>query len=468
MPGATGLASRRLSEPVSERAAPDPLTAELAQLVELDTSGSAVRAAATRCLLDYVGCALAGAATPVVRRLLAAVGGGSADGPCAVIGHAARLAPHDAALVNGTAAHALDFDDENAALCGHPGAVIISTVLALGPRAKATGADLLSAIAVGYEAAQLLGARMNPEHYLAGWHATATLGGMAGAVAGARTLGLSVEETARAISLAASNASGVRAVFGTEAKAVQAGRAASSAVLSVLLAQGGVDIPTDTLESPRGYLRAASGPVEPPPPLQAGRPAICDTAFKYHATCGGAHTLIEGIASIMREHALDPADIQTIDVGVNELSLAAAAIETPATALEAQFCLAHIAAVAVHAYPVLPETLESSLTSSVILETRRKVVIREAPELRGDPIMPAIVTITARGQQLQRVVKATRGGPDDPLDDAALTGKFVALVAPLVGSAETEHLAQAVWRAGDASSVSTLLHTLTQETDLAR
>ena len=184
---------------------------------------AAARAAARDAVQDTVGVALAGAGEPaarIVQRVARADGG---PGACSVLGTDMTAGPTCAALANGTAAHALDFDDMCWVSLAHPSAPLVAAGLAAGEAAGASGRTLLDAYVVGFEVECALGVVMNPAHYEQGWHCTSTIGAIGAAAAAARVMGLDAGTTGRALSIAASEACGLKENFGDDGQAA-AGR----------------------------------------------------------------------------------------------------------------------------------------------------------------------------------------------------------------------------------------------------
>src|SRR5262245_7697231 len=209
--------------------------------------------AARRAILDCLGVMLAGSAEPsarIVQSIAAAEGGAPL---CTVIGTGRRSGAVWASLCNGTAAHALDFDDTNFVLLGHPSAPVLAASLAAAELALADGQALLHAFLLGFEVETTLAAVINPAHYERGWHATATLGTLGAAAAAARLLGLDTAQIAAALAVAASQSSGLKENFGTMTKPFHAGHAARSGVLSALLAREGWTASPTALEGPQGF-----------------------------------------------------------------------------------------------------------------------------------------------------------------------------------------------------------------------
>src|SRR5262249_45670902 len=201
------------------------------------------REAGRQCLLDFLGCALAGAAEPSVEILVATVVRSEGSREAALIGRRERASRLTAALVNGTAGHALDFDDTHTAMNGHPSVPVLPALLALADTEDADGRRFLTALVAGIELECRLGALLGGRHYEIGFHSTGTVGTFGAAAACAHLLGLDEAGWLRAIGIAGSEAAGLKAAFGTMAKPLHAGRAASAGGPAPVLPPGGVPPP---------------------------------------------------------------------------------------------------------------------------------------------------------------------------------------------------------------------------------
>jgi 2-methylcitrate dehydratase PrpD len=388
-----------------------------------------------------------------VRDALELVGEGAS---CTIVGQSRRSSPYGAALANGAASHVLDFDDVNVAMIGHPAVVVIPAALALAEHEHTDGRALLAGVVAGYQVASDLGRAVNPSHYERGWHATATLGCIAAAAAAARVAGLGEEQTARALSLGATQAGGVQAMFGSHGKGFHAGRAAGAGMLAAGLARAGADVPSDVLEAQAGYFAvAADASRSPEQPFRTDPPAILATAFKGHAACGGTHCLIDAVAAIIREQQLDPASIQSIHARVHQLAIRAAGLDAPTTGLEAKFSLRHLAALAAYHYPLLPDVFEGDrFTSERVVALRDRVTLEIDESMAYEEAMPADVTIvTTDSRTFRRRVDVPRGRPGNPMTDEELGRKFSALAAPILGSAGAQRALEILWRLAEAPDV---------------
>src|SRR5262245_47151254 len=280
------------------------------------------------CLLDWCGCALAGSGEPLAQLLRDELGG---DGPATVLGSGRTATARDAALANGAAGHALDFDDTHTRMPGHPTAPVLPAALAVSEEIDAGGERLLTALVVGIEVECRVGALLAPGHYGAGWHATGTVGTIGAAAAVAHLLGLDAERTAHALALAATQAAGLKASFGTMAKPLHAGKAATDGLLAARLAARGFTGNPAVLEAPQG-LAAAAGRVTPDPERLdrlEGRWAIRDTLFKYHAACYLTHASIN--ATLALAGKVDLGEIDRVEVHVAPELLEVCNIAEPVT-----------------------------------------------------------------------------------------------------------------------------------------
>src|SRR5882757_6226154 len=236
---------------ISDPAIATKLTRTLAaqaSTVTYDALPEPVRALTRQCVLDYYGVALAGADDPLVTILLdeLAEAGGAAQ--AGVVGHKLRLPALSAALINGAIGHALDYDDVNLAMPGHPSVAILPGLLSLAEERQSSGREIIAAFVAGYETACRIGMALRPGHYNLGFHATGTVGVFGAAAACARLLGLDAATTAQALGIAGTQAAGLKSQFGTMSKPFHAGKASQSGLLAARLAARGFSSRTDLVE----------------------------------------------------------------------------------------------------------------------------------------------------------------------------------------------------------------------------
>jgi len=218
-----------------------------------------VVAQSKRCLLDWVGVTLGGMAHPAIKILKDAAVEFGGNPHATILGTSIRTSMYQAAFVNGTASHVLDFDDTHLGALMHPSVTVIPAALSFGESRRVNGREFLSAYLAGFEVETRISMAMGASHYDAGWHATASMGRFGAAAAVARLAGLRREQAAMALGLAGTQASGLRKVFGTMSKPFHAGKAAADGLLSAILAGKGFTCSSDILTGDKGLGRIFSG-----------------------------------------------------------------------------------------------------------------------------------------------------------------------------------------------------------------
>ena len=298
------------------------------------------------CMLDWFGLAIGGADEPATRLTRTVAIAEGAAPVASVVGAGRAFSARQAALVNGVAGHALDYDDVNLAMHVHPTAVILPGLLALAEAERLSGRAVIEAFVVGYEAAGMIGTLISASHYARGFHATGTIGAFGAAAACAHLLDLDNEATARAYGLAGSQAAGLKAQFGTMTKPLHAGRAAEAGVMAALWARAGMSARPDILEHPRGFAATQSDGLRPEG-LRWDGYALDKNLFKHHAACFGTHGTLEAVGALRRQ-GLTPEAVRTIRLKVDAGADAMCNIAEPKSGLEAKFSLRFNAALALH------------------------------------------------------------------------------------------------------------------------
>jgi 2-methylcitrate dehydratase PrpD len=416
------------------------------------------RAVARQCLVDYLGVAIAGAGEPLARMLRDEMAGAGGVGQASVIGHGARLPVLSAALVNGAAAHALDYDDVNVAMPGHPSVAILPGLLALAELQKASGCELITAFVAGYETACRIGAALLPGHYNLGFHATGTVGTFGAAAACARLLGLPAAATAAALGIAGTQAAGLKSQFGTMCKPFHAGKAAQSGLLAARLAARGYTSRTDILECEQGFAATHSPDFAPEAALAApaSRFYILANLFKYHAACYFTHAPIECARALRRAHALVPEAIGRVTLRIDASTDRVCNIPDPIDGLQSKFSLRQTVAMALGGIDTasLGAYDERNAQDPVLVRLRRRLVLdfRE-----GWPQTLAEMEIElADGRRV--ATRHDAGIPAGDIDEQGrrLAAKFDTLVAPLLGAPRTRELREAVFAVDDISDIGRL------------
>ena len=352
---------------------------------------------------------------------------------------AKRAPAHYAALINATAAHALDYDD--VALAGHPSTVLVPALLAEGEAVGASGAGLLRAYLVGYEVwAEPIG-RDADSHHIKGWHPTAVFGPVAAAAAIACLRRLPTETCGNAIALSASMAGGLVANFGTMTKPFHAGRAASAAIEAVRLAMGGLTASPDAIEHHAGFLKAISpkGNVDLDRPADGlgHSPRILESGLsvKKYPICYATHRVIDAVIDLASKENLRPDDVESVHatIGVGQASMLRN--HAPVTALEAKFSLEFALASALVARAVgLAQLTDEFVNRREVREAMKKVEISTVATTC--PIEPAFafsdrVRILLRDGRVvdSGEIRFARGNMKLPLREKELKAKFFDCVA---------------------------------------
>jgi 2-methylcitrate dehydratase PrpD len=292
-------------------------------------------------IADTVGTLLAGRHEQAVEVLMRA-SRPFAPGRARLLLSAETASPGDAALVNGTAAHVLDFDD--VALHAHPSTVLVPAILALGEELGASGADAVLAYVVGYEVWADLAHREAGLHHEKGWHPTGVIGAVAAAAACARLLGAAPEAFANALCTAASMSAGLTVNFGSMTKSLHAGRAAQSGIAAARLGLAGFTARPDALEHARGLLSALSptGAPDLASPSQVGtRWCLLEDGLniKRYPTCYCTHRSIDAMLQLRDEGKAAAGDIEAIEVLISEEHNRVLLNHRPTTSLQAKFSL---------------------------------------------------------------------------------------------------------------------------------
>ncbi len=434
--------------------------AEQAMALRLEDIPAGIRGWARQCVLDYLGGTIAGSSDELVEILLAEMWEQGGKPNCTVIGHEELLPAASAAIVNGAAAHALDFDDVNLALPGHPSVAILPALLALAEDRNATGAEVLTAFVAGYELQCRVGRVLAPGHYdVLGFHATATIGSFGSAAACAHLMGLDAEQFARALGIAGTQAAGLKSQFGTMCKPLHAGKASYHGLIAAKLASRGFTSRTDILECGQGFGRTHSPDFNPErafdePP---GGWWIANNLFKYHAACYMTHAAIECARKLRDQHGVAADQVERIDVRLDESCDRICNIPAPVTGLEAKFSLRLTTAMGLAGVDTsrLATYSEEVAADPVLIGLRDKVSL----DFRtGIPSTYTEIDLVMRdGSKL-----STRHDAGIPATDVAeqgrrLEAKFTALVEPVLGAEKAARLIGDIARLEHLSEIHSML-----------
>lgn len=356
-------------------------------------------------LADTLGVAIAGAGADSIR-IVRDTTMGSANGLSTVLGSAERRGALDAGLLNAMAAHALDYDDGNIVLIGHPSTVLVPAILALGEETDASSEDLAVAYAAGFEVLVRLARGVNPAHYARGWHPTSTLGVFGAAAAAARLLCLDADRTAVALGVAASHAAGIKANFGTMTKALHIGQAVRNGLLAARLAAGGFTANPAALEAPQGFLAVYDGVdaddlaavLADPETLEINRGL---NPIKNYSCCHSTHGSIEAARQIRAEHGLAPDEVASVDIVVDALRMPHTDRPRFPDALGGKFSLQYVVSRALVDGTVRLEHFDGTAhLDPVVQDLMAKTTVTAAPGVPTNSFAGQVTVTTTTGRTL--------------------------------------------------------------------
>ena len=388
---------------------------------------------AKRAVLNWVGCAIGASRHETVNRALAALAPFVGPAQASVLGRHEKVDILHAALFNGMTSHTFDFDDTHLRTVIHPTGPVASAILALSEYMPVTGSEFLHALVLGVEVECRIGNAVYPSHYDIGWHITGTTGVFGAAAAAGKLLGLSEPRLVWALGIAATQAAGLREMFGSMCKPLHPGMAAKNGLYAALLAQQDFTSTTAGIEGKRGFANVLA--TERDYEAITGRLGetweLAENTYKPFACGIVIHPVIDGCIQLRNEHHVQAEDIERIDVSVHPLVLELTGKTRPAVGLEGKFSVFHCAAAA-----VIDGAVGEAQFSDERVVDPRVTALRDRVRAAVDPAMhedAADVRITLRdGKVLSKRVDHAIGSLDRPMSDADLEAKFRGLCAPVL------------------------------------
>ena len=420
-------------------------------------------------VLDTVGVTLAGCNEDTARLAARALGAGA--GPSHVLGTDRRVSALDAAVINGAASHALDFDDCNNTFGGHPSAPVLSALFGLAYEVGASGREFIAAYVAGFECETKIALGVNFHHYMKGWHPTATLGVFGSAAACSHLLKLDAAQTAVALAAAASFSSGLKANFGTMMKPLHVGHCARNGLFAALLAREGYTANAKTaFEHKQGFLDVFNGPGTYDAakivsawgkPWDIIEPGI---AIKQYPCCGSTHPAIDAMLNIVREHDLKPADVERIESWTHTRRLEHTNRPNPQSELDAKFSVQYCLARAVIDRKVAIDQFEGDAYKDAPtreMTARVHAAAYTTAQFPADNHFGAEVKVTLKnGKVLSHKVNQPYGRTSkNPLTREQLKDKFVNCAVRVLPGERVEQLYNAIdglEKADDAREVAAL------------
>ncbi len=410
--------------------------ADFALSLKLDSIDEPTRVLACQAILDVLACAIAGREERVTRVVRGMVLDQGSTGMGTLWGSGERVSPGSAALVNGTAAHALDFDDVSWAMQGHPSVPLVPAAIAVAECRKASGADLLAAYVAGFEVQCRLGQALTRSHYEKGWHPTATLGVIGATTAVGRLLGLDPEQLRAAYGIACSRASGSRMAFGTDTKPLHAGLAARAGLEAAEFARRGLTAVDDGFEADMGLADLYGGDRTLELPT-LGRPyALLDPGLelKPYPACRFTHRTIDAVLAL-RERNPDEI-VASIECRIDPFARKILIHPRPTSGLEAKFSLPYCTALAwLDGWPELRSFSDERSQGDDVQDLLARVTVNDS--LDGED---SVEIIFESGRRDQESVEHARGSPQRPLDEEERLRKVRSCTSLTLGGERTELL----------------------------
>lgn len=455
----TATPQKRKSSDAAEPVLVTRALAEKASSLRYDDLTPEARTVVGHCLMDFFGVTLAGCHEPLANILAEQIAEDGGTPQATVIGRNMRANIEQASLLNGAMSHALDFDDVNFAMNGHPTVPIAPAVLALAEQKGLDGKRLVEAFAAGFETECRIGRLVGQTHYQRGWHATATLGTMGAAAAVSNMLRLDADKTAHALGIAATQAAGLKSVFGTMCKPLHPGRAAAIGLQAARLASRGFTSNPAILDVEQGFAATQSESANPAAALvdPPGGFYLLQTLFKYHAACYLTHSSIEASNMLRREFALQANAIRKVTLSVDEGHLRVCNIERPATGLEVKFSLR-----ATNALALLGENTASDATYSDATARRGEVVdltrkVEVATWRKKSHTLSEVAVHLDDGRVLRKEFDVGIPMTDLAAQGQSLTQKFMGLAEPAIGAARAKQVVDATGKLGELANVADLM-----------
>lgn len=404
---------------------------------------------AWRHILDTWAVAIAGSATPVLKRFRTTLPM-MADGSRA-FGSGAGYAPKDAATINAMAGHVHDYDDDDPNLCvGHASITVVAALSAAAEHMGVNARDFLAAYLVGVETTMHVGRMVNPSHYNRGWHCTSTLGVIGAAAAVGVLRRSTMQEMVAGLRLAATMSLGLKANFGTDAKPLQVGLAAGNGIWAADLASAGMSVGEHSLFGRKGMVELNSdGNADTSAWDRFGDPwgiAHPGMNIKLYPCCSSTHTAVDGIRAAMKDGALAAAQVERIDVWIGEDVPGILIHDIPANGMQAKFSMRYCAAAAaVHGALTLAHFTDEAVRQDGVIAMMKRTHIHVDPSLpreeTGVTHQSRVAITGINGIRVEKEVAQPYGSASQPISHADLQSKFMSCVHPVMGEAR----AVALW-----------------------
>ena len=417
-----------------------------------------VRHEARRAIVNYMGCAVGGSAHPAVDIAIRTLAPFSGKPIAGILGRAERLDPLHASLMNGLSSHVYDYDDTTPKNYSHPTSPVASALFAYASANPVSGRDFMLAFILGFEAESRVANAVYPAHHDVGWHITGTSGVFGAATAIGRLLGLSVQQMVWAIGLAATQAAGLREMFGSMAKAFHPGRSAQNGYVSALLAKEGFTAGEHGIEGPRGFaaVQAAAYDLSKITARLGVDFDLRENTYKPFP-CGIVnHPTIDGCIQLHDEHPVAPEAIKAVRLRVAPLVMDLCNQQNITRGLQGKFSVYHGAALGlVRGKAGIQEYTDEAVNDPPIKRVRERVTAVGDPSVTED--QARIEVELDDGRTLAKFVAQSLGNLGRPLSDRQLDAKFRDQAVLALPAADVEPLIGLCWRIDELDDVNELV-----------
>lgn len=403
--------------------------------------------------MDWLAVTMGGMDDPLVLKLIAYEDEMGGKPQATILGHNMKKNVSQAAFINGTSSHVLDYDDTLVSFFGHPSVTLFPSLLSLSEWKEKSGLDFLTAYLVGLQTGGTIGVCAGLDHYMAGWHATSTLGHLAAAAGCAKLLNLDQEKTTFAIGIGATQSSGLKRVFGTMCKPFHAGRASQAGLMAALLAQNEFTSAEDILEGPQGFFEVLKGSVNEDVLALLGLGwDVVNISQKYHASCHATHSPLEAATEVVNKKNISLNQIKTIKVYSSKLALNAAGKMEPATGLEGKFSIPYCVANAL----LREETGTQAFTDEKVNDPEIKTLMKKI-EVVLDPEKTALESFvqieTTEGKKHDGFSDILQQIPPLEIKKDRVKKKFLDLCSSILKKEKTEQAIEQIMNLENITSM---------------
>ena len=390
------------------------------------------------------------------------------NGSCQVFSDKKTYSPSAAALLNGTLAHSLDFDDTHAEASLHSSAPILSAALAAAQMNKSSGQELITACVVGYEVQIRLGlAGGASAHYKKGFHPSATCGIFGAAAAAGFLMGLTKEQYISAFGIALSQSAGSMQFLtdGAWTKRSHVGQAAQNGLSCAIMAGEGFKGPSKAFEGQWGYLHsyASGGNIKKAIDGLGEKFETLNLGVKPYPSCRYSHAAIDGLIELKKELNFSSEDLDDVDIGLSETALNIIGYplndkQNPKSIVDGQFSMPFCAAVTVKSGGLQWDDYKNHLNNSDTLSLCNKIKVspdKDAEECCPE-YMSAKVKVVVKGKKHEKFVKIPKGEPENFMNDAEFISKFQGLTEPYLSKQRVDQLTDLMLKMDKANNVNSI------------